>query len=499
MNLPVITANTEENLEREDAKRVLFINPPSPFLLDEKVFPNLAPIFVATAMKDRGHHVDILDLSGEEDYLQQMEEFSRKDYHVFAFTGTSAQFSHNIALLDVLKRTNPSTFAVIGGPHASVVSNLRNRAIESWGDGLGEGELENMLNDFDPNFSSLEKFDAIIEGEGEVSYPLMFSKGPQKWRKGEVAHFLDGFPLPDRSMIDIESYRYEIDGKKATSIMTQRGCPFGCYFCSGRDTEMYRRVKSQGTLRINSPERVVQEMDYLNGEFGFEAFMWYDDEINLHNDKLRELAELLGDRPYKHRGFVKSELFVKWPEQAELLAKAGFVELCTGAESGSERILKDYIRKNTTAETNREAIEIAHKNGIRFKVFTMLGHPTETYEDVMMTRDWILNSGTDDFDITIHQPYPGAPVYDCAVKDDSMEGYSFSYRDGLFFNKTDYSREINFYKGVPGEYVSSVRTNELTADQIVGLRDEIDETLRDMLGLKKNRRSGEVAYGGSPK
>ena len=475
-------------------EKVLIINPPSPFLLDEKVFPNLAPLFVATTMLRDGYNVEILDLSGKRNFKDEVEK-KVFDYDVFAFTGTSSQLPFNLEILEVIKTKNPSSFTVIGGPHASVVSSLR-RKIKSQ---LGKIEdLEDKLSKYDPNFSPLEKFDLIISGEGEVAYKEIF-RGGEKWREGGIVHDLNSFPIPDRGLINFENYHYEIDGLKATSIITQRGCPFTCYFCSGRDTDIYRKVRLDGFLRVNSPERVLEEMDYLHENFGIEAFMWYDDEINLHNEKIKDLTKLLQKRPYKHRGFIKSELFVRWPEQAELLKKAGFVELCTGAESGSNEILKKFVRKHTTRETNKEAVKLAQKNGMRFKAFTIIGHPYEKYEDVMLTKDWILEAHPDNFDVTIHQPYPGAPAYDNAVKNNQIEGYEWAYEGGLFFNKTDYSKHTTFYKGVPGEYVSTVRTPSLSAKEIVKLREEIDFELREKFGLRQNKRMDEVSYGGQTK
>lgn len=446
---------------------ILFINPPSPFLLDEKVFPNLAPLFVATEMRRHGYACDVLDLAGKSD-------FKIGRYDLYALTGTSSQFSYAVEILKRLRKEYPSSRVVIGGPHASVVSSLRRKT----GD--------------DPNFKPLEEFDSIIEGEGEVGFKEMFESG---WRNGGLVEKLDDHPFPDRSLIDIGSYHYTINGLKATSIITQRGCPFNCYFCCGRENDMYRKVKLNGNLRINSPERVIEEMDHLNERFGFEAFMWYDDEVNIFHGRLKGLLGLLKGRKYQHRGFIKSEIFVKHPEQADILKEMGFFEVCTGVESGSDRILKRYVRKNTTSSINSEARRIAHAKGIRFKAFTIIGHPTETYDDVMATKEWLLKNKPDDFDVTIHQPYPGAPAYDDAQRTDRY-GYEWDYQ-GLFFNKTDYSKKPLFYKGVSGEYQSSVRTDELSAEEIVRLREEVDGEVRDKLKLPKNTRGEEVSYGGA--
>ncbi|MDP2926493.1 MAG: radical SAM protein [Nanoarchaeota archaeon] len=441
-------------------KKIALINPPSPFLIDERVFPNVGLLNVATAMRNEGYAINVFDLCGNKEYKEKIKEIANK-FKIFGFSSTTAQFPYVYEMNRIIKEINPSSFTIIGGAHPSAVYSSMIK--------LGPKEIKN-----DPNIASLEEsVDLIWAGEGDrISLEKDF-KG-KKWIHSEVVHDIDSIPIPDRSFFDINSYHYELNGRKATTIMTQRGCPFSCIFCCGRKIPMYNK------FRQHSVERVIEEMDYLNKDFGFDAFMWFDDEININNKRLLELCNELKKKDYIHRGFVRSDLIVKFPELVDALADAGFVELCTGVESGSDRILK-IINKGTTAEINLKAAEMIKSKGIRYKAFTILGHPSETYEDVMLTKQWLLNAKPDGFDVTILVPYPGSKIYEEAELSSKYKNYSYGYKDELFFNKVDFSKKQSYYKGIPGEYFSPVRTNELTAEGLVELRDKLEEEIRRKL------------------
>jgi radical SAM superfamily enzyme YgiQ (UPF0313 family) len=412
------------------------INPPSPFLIDEKVFPNLGLISLATSQ-----NMNIIDFSGDKNF----EETAKKiNGDWFGFYSTTPQFPMTYKIFKEIKKNNPHAKFVIGGPHASAVYNLDKEDI---------------------NKKRIEEFDFIFVGEAEKEIELK-----DKYNFSKLIKNIDEIKIPNRNKVKIGEYHYNIFGKKATTIMTQRGCPYQCVFCSGREVEMYRKI------RQHSANRVLDEMDYLNSELGYEAFMWYDDEINTNPKRLEEIVSLLKKRNYIHRGFVRSDLIVKNPKSIDYLADMGFVELCFGVESGSDRILK-AINKGTDYDMNLKAIRLIKERGIKTKVFTMVGLPNENYEDIMLTKKWIEEAKPDNFDITILNPYPGSKVYNFAKPTKELDGYNFEY-NGLFFNKIDFAKEDSFYKGKIGEYSCFVRTKSLTSEEIVNLRESIEKDLK---------------------
>lgn len=430
--------------------KIVLINPPSSFLIDEKVFPSLGLLSIATEMKKKGMDVKVFDFNGEPDYELEMESISG-DFDIFGFTSTTPQFPQTYKLLQILKRNNRKAVSILGGPHASGISAMREREIK------------------DINISPLEEFDFIVGGEGEgIDEKILKSK--TKWVKTDVIKNLDDISIPDRDFLDIKSYNYELNGKPTTTLMTQRGCPFQCIFCCGREIDMYR------ITRMHSPDRVLEEMDYLNNKFGFSSFMWFDDEININSKRLIELSRKLQKRQYQHRGLVRSDLLIKHPETLEAIADAGFIDLAIGIESGSNRILK-IINKKTTYDINMKACQMIKGEGIKFKANIVVGHPTETYQDIMLSKKWMKEAKPDSCDITILTPYPGSKVYDNAKPSDKFEGYEWEY-NGIYFKKIDYSKEQSFYKGKPGEYTCNIRTDELTSNDLIKIRDEMEKELK---------------------
>ena len=428
--------------------KVALINPPSPFLTDERVFPNMGIVRVGTKLKDEKHSVKIFDFAGRN---PNGIKFIANDFDVYGFSSTSPQMPYTMRLFNNLKSVNPNAKTIIGGPHASAVYELKEKGVRDY------------------NISELEKFDTIWAGEAETKqlsemfYLNMFKLG---WVRGELSKDLDSVLTPDRSLIDMSSYNYNLNGKKTTSIQTQRGCPNSCTFCCGRDIEMYKKV------RQHSPERVIKELDELHDKYGIDSFMWYDDEVNVNPNRLEELCDRLSSKPYQHRGFVTSDMIVKYPKSVDWLKKAGFVKLCTGVESGSDRILS-LVKKRADSQTNYEARRLIKQAGIHYEAFAMIGFPTETKKDINLTKDWLRKAKPDDFDIGILTPYPGSKIYDEAVKSDKFPGYSHEHK-GLYFSKPDYSSEKSFYKGKNAQSAAFTRTDTMPEKYIHKMRDKIE-------------------------
>jgi len=505
---------------------VALLNPPSPFLLDERVFPTLCLADNGAVLEQHGYHVDLLDLAldntNPQDWRDETMRIARMPYQAFCITATSPQFMFADEMQRLIRQIKPDAHIVIGGAHPSLVSTLRKTKIAEWikkdptlG---GSTRLEEMLHDFDPNFAPLEQFDLIYDGDGESAVhqavdPRWVREQTAKngkWFSAPMISDLNTLGIPARHLYQMETYnKFSVGGKLAMNVMTQRGCPFACEFCSGRDSPMYRQV------RYRSSDHVIRELRHMQKVHEATAFMFFDDEFNLNYKrtvdlclgmiKLREEEGI----EYAWRAFIKSELFVKYPDIAKYMKDAGCVEVCTGVESGSPFILQHVIHKNTSPELNLKAREIAKRTGLRYKAFTMVGHAGETEEDAMKTLAWILEAKPDDFDVTVCTPYPGAPYYDRAVR---FDGKIFVYDDSndrkgnpkldsetqrartvrLYFEKPDYSKVQAFYKGVPGEYTSLVWTDDVSPEKFVELRDHIDDTARAKLGLRRIERPSGI-------
>jgi len=504
-------------------ENILFINPPSGFLIDERVFLPLGLASIVAVARNEGYGVKLLDLVSNEDYKKRvLDELDNKKYEALGITATSPQFYYAYDILQSIKKSKHSSVkTIIGGAHASMFSAFRKQLISKFtAQGFKEKALEEKLYNEDPNFKKLEEFKVIAEGE-EGSFLAAINSNEHKWVNGGIVKCIDELPFPARELFDFKNYlfdsqgtpKFKINEKPSGSIISQRGCPYKCEFCCGRDSEMYHTVKvktNNGTIwRTHSPNRILEELSYMRNEFGLESFMFYDDEFNLNPEKTLDLCSHLKGKEYNLRGFVKSDLLVKHPEIAIAMKEAGFTEVLTGVESGSERILEKHLHKKTSPEINYRAAEILLDNKMGLKALTMLGHTSETEEDILKTRDWILKVGTKflnklgpgyfTFDLTIFQPYAGCLIWDKAEKNtgEFSDDFKWVYKTkncnkeidseygGIYFNKVDFSTEHGFYKGIPGKYKAFIRTKNVAPERFVKLRDEIEFEIKNKLKMNQ--------------
>jgi radical SAM superfamily enzyme YgiQ (UPF0313 family) len=469
---------------------MIFIVPPSPFLLDERVFMSLGILKVAAIAKQQGHTPTVLDLSGVRNCMDVIEDVlgNTKPNSVFAITATTPQFPSVVEICNRLRSAGHKV--LLGGPHPTMVMSAHKRGVAR----------ASMHAD-----RVLACADTVVTGDGELAFKkaLEMTESGGGWLDADdpktglfMSHdqFNDS-PWPARDMVDVSSYHYEISGKRSLSVIGQLGCPMACAFCSGRNSPTFRRI------RLRSASNVVAEIEHLVNEYGIEGVMFYDDELNINNaftelmTSLIEMQMRLG-KGLAFRGFVKSELFTD--PHAKLMAEAGFKTLLSGFESGAPRILEN-INKKATVDDNTRCLDAARKYGIHMKALMSIGHAGETEETVNASREWLLKVQPEDFDVTIITVLPGSPYFDASVKvphplGESHWVYTAKNGDKLYSVDIDYSKTMDYYKGVPGEYVSFVYTDDLSPKQLVSLRDAMENEVRPKLGLMPLQLSSAKNY-----
>ncbi|OGN10960.1 MAG: hypothetical protein A3I26_00775 [Candidatus Yanofskybacteria bacterium RIFCSPLOWO2_02_FULL_43_10] len=474
--------------------KICLIIPPSIFLLDERVFMTLGILKVAAVLENSGWKVDVIDLSGIANFENVVVDYCiASDVEIFGITATTPQLPATVKILNSIKSVKPNARVILGGTHVTVVNAAYKREL-----GLNiKGRATTALNQLN------QDFDVLVAGDGEEAvFDALKEKAP-KLIDADIPKsvlfltnkHLEELPFPARHLVDVESYHYQIDNIRAISMIAQLGCPFECGFCGGRESPSLRRV------RMRTSENIVTEMKHIFQTYGIRGFMMYDDELNV-NKKVIELMNLIAETQktlnteFRLRGFIKSELFTE--EQAEAMYRAGFRWILVGFESGSPIILEN-INKKATREDNARCLEIARKHGLKIKALMSIGHPGESQETVMETRDWLLKVRPDDFDITIITTYPGTPYYDHAVPHpDNPNVWVYTYKktgNKLYGIEVDYRITADYYKGNPeGGYQSFVYTDYLSPEQLVELRDFVEKDVRDKLNIPFNPGAPAIRY-----
>jgi anaerobic magnesium-protoporphyrin IX monomethyl ester cyclase len=473
---------------------VCLIIPPSPFLLDERVFMSLGILRVAAVLEKEGVKVHMLDLSGVENYLETVKDYvDQNPTDVFGITATTPQLPNSTEVRDVIKKNKPGAKVILGGPHPTLVAAAWKRELKLGLKGRGTSAMQTLQS----------LFDVVVAGDGEEAiFPALEEDAPSfvdaddpKSSLFLTNSRLNELPWPARHLVDVESYRYSIEGEGALSLIAQLGCPFACGFCGGRESPMLRRV------RMRSSENVVAEMVHVYKTTGRKGFMLYDDELNV-NPKILELMEGISRAQkdlgveWRLRGFIKAQLFTD--EQAEAMRQAGFRWILTGFESGSPRILEN-INKRATREENTRCVTIAKRHGLKVKALMSIGHPGETEETIQETLDWLLTVKPEELDVTIITCYPGTPYYDYALPHSTLKGvwtYTFEKTgDQLHQVEVDYTKVADYYKGDPdGGYKAYVFTNTLTSEELIAHRDRLERVVREKLGIPFNPGAPAIRY-----
>ena len=472
---------------------VCLITPPSPFLLDERVFMHIGILRVASSLESRGFKIDFLDLSGVDNYLKVVEDYCKKNTHIkdFGLTASTPQVPFSVSIAKVIRENTVDCKIILGGPHVTLMNTASKREIKKGLDKSDRATIDIT------NLSNI--FDVLVCGDGEYTIfeALKIDKGVIDADDRKSPFFLTNqqfseLPLPARHLVDVDSYKYNIAGKKATSLIAQLGCPFKCSFCSGRNSPFLRKIRQR------SSDSIVEEMRHLYHSYGYTGFMFYDDELNVNKNliellnKITDLQMELGEE-FRLRGFVKAELFKD--DQAAAMYRAGFRWLLTGFESGDERILRN-IKKMAKRDDNTRAVEIAKRHNLKVKALMSIGHAGESIESIENTKKWLLEVEPEEFDCTIITTYPGSPYFDDAIKKDDYYVYTSDLTgDKLYQSNIDYLTELDYYKGDPnGGYISYVWTDHLKPQEIVQARNALEEEVREKLKIKFNPARPGIKY-----
>ena len=227
---------------------------------------------------------------------------------------------------------------------------------------------------------------------------------PTKSRRPE--HDLDRLPQPAWDLLNIDDYRSawrDAHGEFSWNIVSSRGCPYACNWCA--KPTFGRRYS------VRSPEGVASEMLRLKDEIGPDHLWFTDDILGLDVDWTCAFAEEVERRDARIPFTMQSRVNLITDKSVAALAKAGAREVWLGIESGSQKIL-DAMDKGTTVEAGRAATRLLKDHGIRACWFIQLGYPSETWDDLLATRDLIRAERPDEIGVSVAYPLPGTVFYD---------------------------------------------------------------------------------------
>lgn len=217
---------------------------------------------------------------------------------------------------------------------------------------------------------------------------------------------LDEQPPPDREAIDLGLYLEAWRGRHgmgSVSLLTARGCPYTCRWCS-------RSVFGE-THRRRAPAKVADEIEWILERYRPEMLWFVDDVFTIHHDFIRALADEMARRGRRVPFECISRADRVDEGVADALAQLGCFRLWIGSESGSQRIL-DAMDRRVTVEQVQRAARLLRRRGIQVGMFIMLGYEGEDTADLRATALHLKRAAPDVFLTTVAYPIKGTPYFD---------------------------------------------------------------------------------------
>lgn len=379
--------------------KTVLINPPQNTKYPQ---PPLGLASIAAVLEGENYQAEILDANA----LQLSESEIAEEIGNVDITGITAMtpfINSAIKVAKEIKKEKPGSTVIVGGAHVTV---------------LPEETLSNV-----------PEIDIIVRGEGEETVVELYNalksgislqnvRGITYRDNGRVISTpmrppiadLDSLPFPAYHLLPLHRYKlHPPHGRKLPfmAILTSRGCPYNCIFCS--KPIFGRKVRSQ------SPQRIASEVEYLEEKFKVKEIAFYDDIFTLDKKRIAKLAEEFKQRNLNLPWTCETRVDLVTEELLKAMKEAGCYMIAYGIESGNQTIL-DNLRKKITIAQVRKAIKMTHDIGIQSIGYFMLGSPGETPATIRQTIDFANYLPLDFAQFSVTIPFPGTDLYNLYLK-----------------------------------------------------------------------------------
>jgi anaerobic magnesium-protoporphyrin IX monomethyl ester cyclase len=383
----------------------------------------LGLVYVATSLKNAFGdrlliHIDSYD--DKKDTLEDLEnKFNDFKPHILGLRSLTMGRKPLHKISTLAKKSCSIPLVIAGGPHAtdSPQDILQNESFDCAVIGEGDETAVDLVAKFLAN----ESIDSV-PGIAVRSLKSTILTSPR-----ELIQDLDHIPIPDHSLVDYQrinrghvDFSFRLNVPHA-NLFSSRGCPYKCIYCHHVFGKQFR---------AHSPERLMEEIRILHDEHGVTKFQIIDDIFNLDKKRAMRFYELL----------IRSDLdlVLSFPngvrgdrvdeEMVDAMWEAGVRYIAYAVETGSPRVQK-LIKKHLDLNQIGEAISMSTARGILTRGFFMIGFPTETEEEALMTIEYAKAS-----DLVLAMfftvvYFPGTPLYRLAQQMSTISDYNLGLED----------------------------------------------------------------------
>jgi radical SAM superfamily enzyme YgiQ (UPF0313 family) len=402
--------------------------------------PPLGLCYLASTLLKNSHNAKIIDgiienYSFEEIY-NKIVSFNTD---IMGISATSLFYEPAIKLAEYIKKKNKDLVIIIGGVHISVV--LENGMHDCFDFGVfGEGEetLLELIEAIERKDREYSKIKGIIYRKDNKLY---------KTEPRPLIEDLDSLGHPNIELLE-KKFDYKITALvykrlPMMTIISSRGCPFNCLFCSN---DLFGRK-----YRMNSAEFVLDELEKLVNKYGYKEIMFYEDNFPVDKNRVFDICNGIIERRLKFTWGCSAHANCLSEDKLDIMKKAGCWIISIGIESGDEKIIK-IIRKNYNKEHLVKIVKYADKIGIAVRGFFILGNPGETKETLQKTLDLSLKLPLYTVNFCLMSLFPGSEIYKVGHK----------------YGQTDY--DLSLITGHPSGDKLSFIANGFSAEQLINIQ-----------------------------
>lgn len=387
---------------KEHNLRILLVRPPKYSMFS--ITPQLLLGYVSSSLKKAGYN-DIHLLDGS---LTQCNEVEASEI--------AATVNPDIIVMEVdtgyerwargftkeVRARIQKIIVVVEGAHITALKSLALDFIEP--DFGILGEVEQSIVEF------ANHIDKQHPEKSDVSGLMYREEGRWVQSKNELGVLVDvnEIPFPDWELLNPRNYFTLMDGanipqkgKRPTVIMTSRGCPYKCTFCSAR-------TSGGRTMRYREAKNVVDEIKFLKNKYGVDEIIIVDDNLTMDLKRAEELFDLMIEEQVNvfwraNQGLRADRLNEKVVEK---MARSGCYAVGLGVESGNKEVQKS-IKKSLDIDKVNNSVELLHQHDIKVIGFFLCGLIGETKEQIKDTINFALKVPFDRIQMGVYAPYPG--------------------------------------------------------------------------------------------
>lgn len=394
--------------------KVLLINPLTKFVWKDTM-PPLGLAYLAAVLEQNSIGVGIIDALVERKGPGVVAEEVKKIHPDIVGIYCATEMRHDaFQTAYTIKQSCPEATIVMGGPHVTFAA---------------EDTLENI-----------QSVDIIVRGEGEDTFlelikaleygkDLTLIEGISFRDKDNIIHNsprpfiqnLDALPFPARRLLPMDKYDFQIPFSKmrATNVISGRGCPIGCIYCS-------TSIMWGKRIRVRSPQNVVDEIEHVVKEYGIKGIYFLDDTFTFYKQRTMEICDEIINSNLGLTFFCESRVDSVDEELFQKMKQAGCKIIAFGIESGSQRVL-DTMKKKIDISQAINAVHLCNKARIKSKTFFMYGLPEELPEEIESTYKLIYNLNSDVKVAGICKIRPGTELESIAKKKKVLpDGFSWA-------------------------------------------------------------------------